>query len=796
MAKDAKKQIDELNEQIDSLYKRLGRMDAPPIFDPKQIGAARREVKKLKVDLDEVNSSLSFISKSFRDSIAELSKQNTELGYAKKSLKSIEKISRDIAYENQQGILIDDKKLSSLEKKAKLEYESLKIAIDSGRITGDTLKEFKENYKTAEEFSNTLARIRKTTKEIKGDVGVKTFGFLDDLTQKIPGLSALSDPFKEASEAAQKTAKSNLDLFGSTKPLQQQQLKGLKEAAKTGKGLTQAKIKELGLEKMLTSASGKRLSGLGANLKAQKLLGGANAAKGATSPLRAGLKVLGPAISKMLTKALGPVGLLVELFMAIKASDKIVADMAKNFGISYNEALGMKQEMTSVAQASGSIFVTSKGVAETFTAINKSLGTNSMLSEDMAVEFTKLRTMAGFTNDELKGLAGIMIGSKKTTKEVTGEFLAQAKISSTQNGVLLNEQQLLKEIGNISYATTLSLSKNPKLLAEAAATAKSLGMELSKVEGIADSMLDFESSISNELQAELLLGKDINLEKARQFALDNNIAGVAREINKQIGSSKDFAKLNRIQQDALAKSVGMSREELAKTLVTQAKLEKLTGKNAEIAKKDFETLKARVGEEEALRILEEKGAAGLSKQVGMGDRFGATMEKLKEIFVVVGEALMPILSSLTSVFDLIGPIFKVLNPLIQTVLFPLGILADVLKTIIFLGKSFANLFGAGLDTSDFAFGESTIGAGNRMAESVGIEAPTNPKKFAMMADGGIVTGPTKAIVGEAGPEAVIPLSDNSPMIKQANKTNQLLATLIGQNSKKPELSPVGLYEIA
>ena len=795
MAKDAKKQIDELNEQIDALYKRLGRMDTPPVFDKKQIGAARREIQKLKVDLDEVNNSLSYISKSFRDSIAELSKQNTELGYAKKSLKSIEKIARDIAYENQQGILIDDEKLDSLEKKAKLEYESLKIAVESGRITGDTLKEFQDNLKTADEFAATMARIRKTTKEIKGDVGVKTFGFMDDLTKKIPGLSALSDPFKEASEAAQKTAKSNLDLFGSTKPLQQQQLKGLKEAAKTGKGLTQAKIKELGLEKMLTSSTGKRLSGLGANLKAQKLLGGVKAAKGATSPLRAGLKVLGPAISKMLTKALGPVGLLVELFMAIKASDKIVADMAKNFGISYNEALGMKQEMTSVAQASGSIFVTSKGVAETFTAINKSLGTNSMLSEDMAVEFTKLRTMAGFTNDELKGLAGIMIGSKKTTKEVTGEFLAQAKISSTQNGVLLNEQQLLKEIGNISYATTLSLSKNPKLLAEAAATAKSLGMELSKVEGIADSMLNFESSISNELQAELLLGKDINLEKARQFALDNNIAGVAREINKQIGSSKDFAKLNRIQQDALAKSVGMSREELAKTLATQAKLEKLTGKNAEIAKKDFETLKARVGEEEALRILEEKGAEGLSKQVGMGDRFGATMEKLKEIFVVVGEALMPILSSLVSVFDIIGPIFTILNPLIQTVLFPLGILADVLKTIMFLGKSFANLFGAGLDTSDFAFGESTIGAGNRMAESVGIEAPTNPKKFAMMADGGIVTGPTQAIVGEAGPEAVIPLSDNSPMIKQTNKTNELLATLIGQNSKKPELSPVGLYEV-
>ena len=106
--------------------------------------------------------------------------------------------------------------------------------------------------------------------------------------------------------------------------------------------------------------------------------------------------------------------------------------------------------------------------------------------------------------------------------------MAQAQISAVQNGVLLNEKELLKGIKDVSAATTLSFGKNPKLIAEAVATAKSLGMELSKVEGIADSLLDFESSISAELEAELLLNKDINLEKARQAALNNDLATVAR----------------------------------------------------------------------------------------------------------------------------------------------------------------------------------------------------------------------------------------------------------------------------
>ena len=793
---DAKKQLKELNDTIDSLYKKLGRMDTPPVFKPAEIGAARREIQKLKVDLDEVNNSLSYISKSFRDSIAELSTQNTELGYAKKSLKSIEKIARDISYENQQGILIDDKKLDSLEKKAKLEYESLKIAIDSGRLSGAALKEFKDNLATQGEFEKTMARIRETTKKIKGDIGVKTFGFMDDLIKKVPGLSALSDPFKEASEASQKMAKSNLDSFGEVNPKNLKMLKGitseqkagLKIAMKSGDNLTKDKIKELGIEKLLTSQKGKQLAGGVASKKAGALFGKAGLAKGATSPLMAGLKVLGPALTKMLTKALGPVGLLIELFAAMKASDKIVADMAKNFGVSYKEALNMKQEMTGVAMSSNSIFVTSKGVSETFSAINASLGTNAMLSEDMAVEFTKLRTMAGFTNEELVGISNLMLGTNKTTDEITGQFIAQAKVSALQNGVLLNEQKLLKDIGKVSAATTLSFSKNPALIGEAMAVAKSLGMELSKVDAIAGSLLDFESSIEAELQAELLLDKDINLEKARQAALNNELATVAKEISKQIGSSADFSKMNRIQQEALAKAVGMNREELASTLLLEDKLKGLTAEKAAAATKDFEKLKARVGEQEAMNILEEKGADGLKKQVGMGDKMSATMDKLKEIFVVVGEALMPIFDVLISVFKIIGPIMKALSPLFRMITLIGNAIGDVLS--MFLGDfSFSGTKSAfsNMKPTDFLGG-----FGGMVGEFA--DAPTMGELMSddetKMAKGGIVTGPTRALIGEAGPEAVIPLSGNSPAIKVDNsETNTLLRSIA------EKLTNVDMYEI-
>ncbi len=817
MALDPKKDlktIQQLNAEIDALYKRLGRQDTPPIFDDKKVGAARREIKKLNEDLNEVNSSLSYISKSFRDSIAELSKQNTELGYAKKSLRSIEATARSIAYENERGLLIEEKTLDKLEKKAKLEYDSLRIAIESGRITGKTLEEFKQNLSTAKEFEKTMGKIRNQTKMVKDDFGVKTFSFFDDLTSKIPGLSALSEPFKEARIEAEKTGKANVELFGSTKPLEKQQRAALEEAAKSGKGLTADKLKQLKLDKMLVDSGGNQLKGKAASNAAKKMLGGANTSigKSAISPLKAGLKSIGPAIKGMLKKALGPVAILMELFEAMKGIDAAASQMAKEFGMTYNEALGINKEFTQIASSSGNIFVTTKGIRETFSAINSALGTNSMLSDEMAVSFTKLRTMSGFTNEELQGIANLQLGTSKTTDEITGQFLAQAKVSAIQNGVLLNEQKLLKDIGKVSAATTLSFGKQPGLIADAVATSKSLGMELSKVDAIASSLLDFESSIENELQAELLLGKDINLEKARQAALNNDLATVAKEIADQIGTSAEFAEMNRIQQDAIAKSVGMSREDLASTLLMQDKLTGLTAEDAAAAQKKFDTLKGQVGEAEAMRILEEQGVKGLENQVGVQDKFNATIEKLKEVFVTVANAIMPIIDIIANVFGLVGSIMKFLDPMIQTVLVGVAAVQDLLSGI-------GWLFGA-------EFGDSAIKAQIQTAESsaqanygVSGDAFGNDQRIrnrdndpVEMATGGIVNSPTNAIIGEAGPEVVIPLSSNTPAINvDMSATNALLSKLTNSTTnvdmsttntllekifkKTPEMAPLGLYEV-
>jgi hypothetical protein len=104
---------------------------------------------------------------------------------------------------------------------------------------------------------------------------------------------------------------------------------------------------------------------------------------------------------------------------------------------------------------------------------------------------------------------------------------------------------------------------------------------------MAQSLLNFESSISSELEAELLTGKNLNLEQARYLALTGDAAGAAAEVAKQVGTSADFGKMNVIQQEALAKAAGMTRDQLAQSLIESEALTKLSGVDGENAKEKF-----------------------------------------------------------------------------------------------------------------------------------------------------------------------------------------------------------------
>jgi hypothetical protein len=392
--------------------------------------------------------------------------------------------------------------------------------------------------------------------------------------------------------------------------------------------------------------------------------------------LKTGLTSIGKSFTHHLTDpAVVMTALIGGLIHAFQHVDKEISQVAKDLGIGRDEAQSMVLEMEHMANHSNNVFINTEKLVKANTELNKLFGTAVVMNEEMLVSYTELTTQAGYSVEEASKLAQISVANGDSIKENTSAILGQVAALNAENGLAINTKDIMADISKISSATTLTLGNQPEKLASAAYKAKQFGMELSKLESISQGLLNFEESISAELEAELLTGKDLNLEKARQAALNGDLATVAEEIAKQTGTAAEFTKMNVIQQEALAKSVGMTRDDLAKSLMDREAMEKLAGKEGKTAQEKFNNLVKEVGLEEAKKQIGNEQLANQLASVSSQEKLAAAATKLQEIFASLVTPLMPVLDIFGSIFEVVGPIVGAVGTLV-------GYLGSALKYLI------------------------------------------------------------------------------------------------------------------
>jgi len=404
-------------------------------------------------------------------------------------------------------------------------------------------------------------------------------------------------------------------------------------------------------------------------------------------------------LSSMLTKAnliQAAVGLLVD---ALIKSDKGAGELAKGMNMTYSDAIKTRQELGNIADASGDAALNTRALQETLMAVGQSLGSNAKLNKEDLITFTKLREQAGYTNEQLAEIQKLSLVNGKSLEDNTKEILGGAKAYASRKGLVINEKQVLDDVAKASASLKLSLGGSADALAKSAVQARAVGLNLEQAAAMADSLLQFESSIENELSAELLTGKDLNFEKARTLALNNDIAGAAEEIANQVGTSADFAKMNAIQQESIAKAAGLTKDQLAQSLMDREALSKLSEVEGKDAKEKFNNLVKQVGMEEAKKRLGDEQLANQFQQQSVQERFAQATEKLQEIFVQIAE---PVLAIVSPLMNLVSTVLPAINFLLQPIMYTFQAIAGVItgnfdglsKTQVVLGGIVASLTGA------------------------------------------------------------------------------------------------------
>jgi hypothetical protein len=503
----------------------------------------------------------------------------------------------------------------------------------------------------------------------------------------------------------------------------------------------------------------------------------AAAANGASSfgTMGAGIKALGPSLKA----ALGPLALIALAVEAVQMlvgamldADKQVTDIAHNFNIIKEDAADTRDRFFELSDEAGKFgkiqegnILLQKDLVKYNMELNEALGTSIDLSsnlgeegKEIAVQFANASKFLKLGADEQKGLLGLTATTGEEVDDIKTSILGTTRLRKLESGILLDERKILKDVLTASNAIKLSVKGGAEGLTNAAIAAAKLGSDLDKVTSMSKSFLNFEESISAEMEAELLINKDLNLETARRAALNGDIETVANEINKQIGTSADFSKMNVIQQEALAKAMGTSREELADMLVKQESLNNLKGTFNALSKEQLATLKTsgKIDQLTYDRLSSGKAAAG--EYYESLKKAGLTTEELTS---KLGDASLKALESQSAQDKFNDTLEKVKESFSraftgETIDKFADLLADFIKRWSQDGL-FSAIFSSGGEAPTPEEKMSNSGVSQSEIRQINnnevITAGSGPK----FATGGIVSKSTRATVGEAGPEAIVPL---------------------------------------
>ena len=581
-------ELKKLYQDVDGLTRSAAEAEANRAV---QLGNGLQQLARLRKEYHDLTSDITTSLGIFHQITQEISKQNLGINESKKGYKGLTSIAEKIQY-HQQGISeLSSKEIIKLQEKAKQEKLRLKNAQD--------LLKSKETDISSEITSKKLIQQRTeaeinalTNKSSLSSAEYKKLGRLlslqdrqnkniDDLnSQLLTTQTAFSNNEAIITETDEGIKSLNLTL---DKTLDQ--VKNLEKAL--GLGGNAAK----GIEKTLNSIGlGDLASKLGLDEVNKKMKetadrvteGGEKAAGfgGKVRVLGAGIAEMGKQLAKGL---LDPLAILGFILKGILAVDKAQTEYTRETGHSINTVDTLNTSL-----------ITTADYIKAATELTRQFGVaaDAVFIKETLQEATEMVELMGATNEQAGNLARLSKISGTELKANNEKIVAAYSNFTKLNKTGISAKAVFNDVAKVSDTIAMSFKGNTVEIAKSVMEAKKLGLNLDQVDKIAESLLNFEDSISAELEAELLTGKQINLEQARLYALNNDIAGLTKEIGNNQELINTFTGDNRIKQEAIAKTLGMSRDEMAKMIFDQRITNGLTDEQAaKLANMSLEDMK-------------------------------------------------------------------------------------------------------------------------------------------------------------------------------------------------------------
>lgn len=622
-------------------------------IDPKNFAKAFADAIRLR---EESQETLDII----KDQTKYLQNQQTlrnEILSASKRLYEVTRNINDLDREDlgtlQAKKNIDKEIEKALKAQKDIEANLLVLAKDKGELAFNLKANLDKQIATSEKQVKILEEQASLNKEIAGYSN--SFNIIAEAVERIGGkASVIAGPFRKMAEASRETAR---DLVLQNKAIADKKIL-LKEVASGEITVTKSIAEQLDLR----GKSGKLLTGKAGNIKVASELETMTKDLGpATGKFNIFIKSLGAgfgAIGKMI-KGIPLLGWIVaaidaakELIAMMSGADAEVTKFAKSLYISKGAAAEVRQELYNIA--SESELISYEHVSKAFTNINQQLGTSIDLTQDfgqygrdLVKQYAEFNNTLGLSEETLNKLTQLSVNQGKTLNESYDAIAGTVVQMGLERGYMQDVNQVISEVAATSNEVRGYFGGSVEQLTKAVLRAKYLGVELSEAVSISQGLLDFQGGIQKELEAEVLIQKDINLDKARSRALAGDELGATSAILAELGRIRKSRKLNVLEEKALVEAGGLSYDQYKKILVQQQEQAQLKKLSLQFDKEGVRVSDGLLAQ--AKKIVDEGKVAGkttaqINKEVGImvrqqaqqqsaADKFALAMSKVKDTFM-------------------------------------------------------------------------------------------------------------------------------------------------------------------
>ena len=369
------------------------------------------------------------------------------------------------------------------------------------------------------------------------------------------------------------------------------------------------------------------------------------------TPLSAGYELLKLSVERFIAldnaaqKFRETTGFLASQTGEVESNIRIASRDLSQFGVTAELAGESAQQL---ANAFGDTSIANKENIEYVSLMKQNLGVSAEDSTAIMQNFM--------------GIGGM---SSKVARETAGAAASMAKAAGVPFGAVM------KEVAKPSETVRSLIRGSVDGLIKGAIEAKRLGTSLESVGKAAAGMLDFQSSINDEMEASVLFGRDVNLQKARELAYAGDLENLAKEQSRLLKEAGDVSKMDFFQRQGIAKALGMSVEEMDKMNAKQQELNQLRLEDPETYEKL--TAKQKVMDKTKESLSEKYKKELLSQQLASQQE--KIMMSIQSITTELAEAFLPIINTLVPI---IGLLFKISMIITKLILAPFRLIVDVI----------------------------------------------------------------------------------------------------------------------